>query len=120
MTAAGGSLTPLHGNNLGFARLPGPHAAGANMDNFTQALCLGAESRMSKKTTDVKGNFDIFHIQPDQAVCRMAKLAAEKILVLREQRRALEPMEQRDQIIVMNPSAGDFLSDLPKGYAPLP
>src|SRR2546426_7266100 len=48
----------------------------------------------------------------------MTKLALVKAPVLREQRRALELVQQRKHIVVMNAGAGDFFPDLPKGNSP--
>src|SRR5438270_11474227 len=75
---------------------------------------------MTEHTADVSGDLAIIHREHNQAITTMTELAFEPTTVLREQGRAFEVMQQRQQVVVLNPSGGDFFSNLSKGNSPPP
>ena len=70
---------------------------------------------MAQKPADVARDFDVAHVKPNDAVGRMAERAFEEVSVLREERGALQMMQQRNQVGVLNTGARKFLADLPEG-----
>lgn len=80
------------------SKSPEIDAISADAGHDAQTFGLGVELRMAKEPAELKGRFARFSIKPDQALGRMTEALFEEILVLSEQRRAFETMEQRDDV----------------------
>src|SRR4051812_46540949 len=83
------------------------------------AFGLGLESRMAKKSADVRSRFSRLHVKPDQAVALVTKTWLEEVLVLSEERDLTKAVEERDDVRVLNAVIGDFTPDLAMRNAPV-
>ena|SRR5437870_5790759 len=77
-------LSPLHADAPGLAHLPVMQTVRMCAHDFAESLRLCAKLRMLKKSPDIGGHFDVLHIEPDQTIAAMTKLALEKVLILSE------------------------------------
>ena len=74
---------------------------------------------MLQESADVFRRFDRLHVQMHQPVAIVTEGLFEKIFVLCEQRRAVEAVQERNQVLIFDAGAGNFFADLPEGNSPL-
>ena len=85
----------------------------------THSLGVGVERGMAKEASDVVGRFTGLHIKPYETVSGMTETRLEKILVLREQSDALEAVQQREDVGILNAEVRNVPADLPALDPPL-
>src|SRR5437867_13090287 len=83
------------------------------------AIGSDVERGMTKEAADVEGGFARLRIEPDQTVSRMTESRLEKVLVLSEERHALEAVQQGDDLGVLNSISSNGAADLPELDPPL-
>ena len=71
--------------------------------DFAHALCLRVKSWMPQKSPDENCRLAVVEIKPHQTVCPVRQREFEEILIVGEQRRLFQPMQQRNDVRVLNP-----------------
>src|SRR3989449_5604587 len=100
------SSRPPHRNTALLLRFPVIHPVRVCAHDFAHPLSLGEEGGMAENTTDVSSDFDVPHIEQNQAVRRMTEPALEPTFILREQSGAFEAMQQRQQVVIVSAGSG--------------
>lgn len=114
-------LHPCHSTfcRLDFPFPPELHAAGANSRHDSQAFGLRVKGRVFQEPADEFCGFNVDNVEMNQTVGIVAEPLFEKILVPREQRGAVQAMQQRNHVFIFKSAAGNFFADLPEGDSPL-
>lgn len=94
------SLVPLGELQTGFSSAPELHAAGVDAGYDTQAPGLRVEGRVFQKAAYELRSLPVVHIELHQRIMRMAKEQLEEILVMREEGRPWQSVQQGSQILV--------------------
>src|SRR5438093_5503216 len=89
-------------------------------NRLSQALGVRFERRVAEKTAQIERCVVRRNVQPDQAICRVAKRPSVKALVLSEKCDPRELMEDRNNISVFDAKKGHFATYLAEGNAPRP
>lgn len=67
---------------------------------------------MTEDATDVAGGFRLRNVEDDQAVALMTKPSVIEVTVVREEGRAAEPKQKRDDVLVCECLLREAVSDL--------
>src|SRR5207244_4968385 len=76
--------------------------------------------RMRKKAPDKESRLAGIHVKPSQTIASVDKAALEEIFISRQERRLLQPQQERQNIIIMHSLAAEVARDGAKANAPLP
>ena len=74
---------------------------------------------MPQKSPDENRRLAVVNVQPHQTVRTVRELWFEEILIVREQRRIFQPMQQRNDVRVLNARSGEFTAQSLKLHPPL-
>ena len=111
-------IFPLHRLHGWQTFSPEPHACDVDSGHNPHSSGLGIKCRMLQKASDVEGDLGVFHIQVNQPVGVMAKASLEKVLILREERCAMKPVQERNQVFVFNSAVRNLPPNLPERNSP--
>ena len=90
-------------------------------NDFAHAFGMRVESRMAKKPANGRGDlaFMFANVEEHQAVTGVHQTPIPEIPIAREESRALEPVQNRENVIIAGAGPCQVRSDLPDGNAPL-
>ena len=75
---------------------------GMDAYHLAHALRLCAKGPMPQKSLHENRRLTVVNVQPHQTVSAVRELWFEEILIVSEQRRAFQPMQQRNDVLVLN------------------
>jgi hypothetical protein len=112
------SLFPVHPLKCGVLPLPEVESVVMHTRHDAHSFGFVIEAGVPQKTPHVKSGIIRAHIQPHQSIAAVTKQGIEEILVLREKRHSLLPVQQWNDLGVFDAGVGKFTPDLPEGDAP--
>lgn len=89
-------------------------------NDLAHAFGVRVESRMAQESANGRSDlaFVFTNIEEDQAIARVSQMAFPEILIACEERRALEPVKNRKDVVIARAWPRQVRSDLPDGDAP--
>ena len=87
---------------------------GMHADHLAQASRVGVEGGMSEETPDVLRRLTIEHVQEHQTVARMNEPALEVVRIVGKKGRAVNAVQDRDDLRVFDAGTGHFPGEPPE------
>ena len=80
--------------------------------DYSHAFSLCVKQAVLEKPADINRCIIFFDVQPHQAISRMTKMGRKEITVAGEKGRVAEPMQERNDIIILNSKVRKIATDL--------
>src|SRR5882724_3680961 len=89
-------------------------------DYGAKPFLVGGKRGVPQKATNEEGGLVRPNVSPGQTIAPIAQPWIEEVIVTSEQCCLLQLPQQRDNLRIFRPLAGEFMSDLPKSNPPPP